>query len=335
MQPKVSIIIPVYNIASYLPTCLDTVLNQTYSNLEIIVVNDGSEDNSPEIIKHYATRDSRLVYISQPNGGLPAARRAGTEVASGDFIFHLDGDDYLPDHAIETLITVQQKTDADMVFSNFTEAYSDHTKPVYIPLKNSDTSELSGTDYLRTVVLSPHCRMGYVWGRLFRKELLKNILYQHTNLEEDVYMIFQIATRCKKIAFTPQSTYYYRRHGKSLTNENAIHFQKAHIVHCLAMCSLLPTLPLPRDIFEQFLIYNLRSIAYYFCICKIDTRTSEWRHLKQLYDETLRLNPAVFRQNLFSTNLPYFAYVAIVLRVPYLTRLAYSVSAFRRKQVNY
>lgn len=331
MQPKVSVIIPVYNIASYLSTCLESVVNQSYTNLEIVVINDGSTDESPKIVDRYTACDPRITCISQPNRGLPAARQTGTEAASGDFILHLDGDDYLPHEAVEVLVRKQGETGADMVFGNFTECYPDHSESITIDLGDLSGAEISGADYLRQVVLSPVCRRGYVWGRLLRKELLQNLSYQQTNLEEDVYMMFQIASRCRKIAFTEQVTYYYRRHRNSITNENAVRFQRAHILHCLAMCDLLPTLSLPRDIVECSLIYNLRSIAYYFCICKVDVRSQEWKNLKALYRKTKRLDPTIVRRHICSRHFPYFVYIIVALRVPVLTGLAYAVSGERRR----
>ena len=100
MDVKVSIIIPVYNVASYLDTCLLSCVSQTFHDLEIIVVNDGSTDESPHIIKKYAEKDSRIRVITKENQGLVYARKSGLDIARGEYVFHLDGDDYLETNAI-------------------------------------------------------------------------------------------------------------------------------------------------------------------------------------------------------------------------------------------
>ncbi len=103
MPPKVSVVIPVYNVGKQLEKCLDSVVAQTFPDIEIIVVNDGSTDNSPEIIARYADKDSRIVVIDKSNEGLAYARKSGIEAAQGEYIQHLDGDDFLEPDAIELL----------------------------------------------------------------------------------------------------------------------------------------------------------------------------------------------------------------------------------------
>ena len=114
-MPAVSIVIPVYNIGKYLEKCLDSVVAQTFPDIEIIVVNDGSTDNSPEIIAGYADKDSRIVVIDKSNEGLAYARKSGIEAAQGEYIQHLDGDDFLEPDAIELLYNKAIEDAADMV----------------------------------------------------------------------------------------------------------------------------------------------------------------------------------------------------------------------------
>ena len=103
MTPQVSVIIPVYNVGKYLEKCLTSVVGQTFSNLEIVVVTDGSTDDSPQIIARFARQDSRIVVIDKPNEGLAYARKSGVEAARGIYIYHLDGDDYIEPDAIELI----------------------------------------------------------------------------------------------------------------------------------------------------------------------------------------------------------------------------------------
>ena len=103
-HPKVSLILPIYNMEKFLERCVDSILAQTYDNLEIILVNDGSKDRSDEICKKYASLDQRVIYVSQKNGGLCAARNAGLDHASGDYIIFIDPDDYVATNLVSDVI---------------------------------------------------------------------------------------------------------------------------------------------------------------------------------------------------------------------------------------
>ena len=128
MPPKVSVVIPVYNVGKQLEKCLDSVVAQTFPDIEIIVVNDGSTDNSPEIIARYADKDSRIVVIDKSNEGLAYARKSGIEAAQGEYIQHLDGDDFLEPDAIELLYNKAIEDAADMVVFPFWFDYVDEKK---------------------------------------------------------------------------------------------------------------------------------------------------------------------------------------------------------------
>ena len=112
---KVSIIIPVYNVEKYLKKCLDSVINQTYKDIEIICVNDGSKDGSENILKEYATKDSRIKIIEKKNGGLSSARNAGLDVASGEYCYFVDSDDWIELNTIEKLTDIILSNDVDVV----------------------------------------------------------------------------------------------------------------------------------------------------------------------------------------------------------------------------
>ena len=114
MEEKVSVIVPVYNVEQYLARCLDTVLAQTYENLEVICVNDGSTDNSLNILEHYARFDSRIKIVNKENGGLGSARNAGIKEAEGKYILFLDSDDYIASFAVEHLVKNAEKNNADI-----------------------------------------------------------------------------------------------------------------------------------------------------------------------------------------------------------------------------
>ena len=115
MSVKVSILIPVYNISQFLPRCLDSCINQTLKDIEIVCVNDGSKDNSLDILKEYAKKDERIKIVDKPNGGLPSARNAGLDAATGEYVMFCDGDDWIKEESCEYLYSLAKKHDANVV----------------------------------------------------------------------------------------------------------------------------------------------------------------------------------------------------------------------------
>ena len=147
-NPLVSVIIPVYNTELFLDSCLWSVVQQTYKELEIIIVNDGSTDRSEDIINKYRKLDTRIIYICQENKGLPSARRAGVDIASGKYIQHLDSDDCLLKDAIASLVCKAESTGADIVNARFIFAYPDGKKKDELA-PFTDFKEISGIQCLK------------------------------------------------------------------------------------------------------------------------------------------------------------------------------------------
>ena len=136
----VSIIIPIYNVEAYLRQCLETVIHQTYPNLEIILVNDGSPDQSEEICKEFFRKDARIRYVRQENGGLSAARNTGIELATGDYITFIDPDDWVTEDYVEVLYRQLKKYDADVSVANY-NLYDDSSSKYLIKVTDDDYSE--------------------------------------------------------------------------------------------------------------------------------------------------------------------------------------------------
>lgn len=168
----ISVIIPVYNTAEYLPRCLDSVLNNTYRNLEVICINDGSTDNSAEILQQYAQQDSRIVIITQENAGVSAARNAGLDRATGDFVAFIDSDDWVQLSSFERFIGSQKKYDADIVACNFMKSYGDE---LIESMLVCEEQLLNVQDVLHNAQLKR-----VVWGKMYRRELLRMVRFDVT-----------------------------------------------------------------------------------------------------------------------------------------------------------
>ena len=216
-NPLVSIIVPVFNTAKYLPKCLDSILNQTYSNLEIILVNDGSTDDSADILKTYAKKDSRIKVTTQENQGLSAARNAGIKKASGKYLTLIDSDDYIESKMIEHFINSVHDTQADIIACSFKEIYPDgkithfnHDYP-----KNTFNTESA----LKAMLLEQGFMVSATM-KLFPTKFFQNIKFPVGKLHEDVGTTYKLIMQAKKIAFIPYEDYIYVHHEDSIINKS-------------------------------------------------------------------------------------------------------------------
>lgn len=252
---KISVIIPVYNVAAYLKGCLESVINQTFPNLEIILVNDGSTDNSLSICEQYQSRNSQIKIITQKNCGLSAARNRGIEAATGNYITFIDSDDwYSSINVLNILYQLLKKNNSDIVVSNFVE-FDNHTNEYY-------THVFSNTPVISTI--SPHQWMtkqyqnneslsqcfSTAWGKLFRRDYFKNVRFPIGKIAEDDLTIWKLYLQAKKIVYTNQSLYVYRNHRTdsitAMTN-NALLFslpaieERIAIEQFLGFSDIIPT----------------------------------------------------------------------------------------------
>ena len=184
MEPyKVSIIIPVYNVKKYLLRCLDSVANQSYRDLEVILVDDGSTDGSGEMCEEYASRDTRFQVIRQENRGQAAARNHAAKRATGEFIAFVDSDDYACGDYVEYLVRLQQKYNTDVVIARGGYAYEDRTLPNY-PKEDADFL-LTAEETL--IKLNYNIGMGAMpWAKLFRRNLILSNPFPEGRIYEDL-----------------------------------------------------------------------------------------------------------------------------------------------------
>ncbi|MFV0584148.1 MAG: glycosyltransferase family 2 protein [Parabacteroides gordonii] len=214
MNIKVSIIIPVYNVAPFLDACLSSCINQTFHDIEIIVVNDGSTDDSPRIIQEYAEKDDRVKVITKENQGLVYARKSGLEVAHGEYVFHLDGDDYIEINAIELLYSEVLRSGADYVACNFFSVYEGNKS-------TSDISnvfyKLSGQELLLSIL---RYKTWNIWGKLMKKSLFDNIIYYPVSIGEDLFFHMQICLKIKKAVCIENHLHNYVLRSGSMTGQN-------------------------------------------------------------------------------------------------------------------
>lgn len=179
--PLVSIIIPVYNVEKYLPKCIDSILNQTYQNIEIVLVNDGSNDSSRQICDEYAVIDSRILVIHKDNGGVSSARNRGLDIATGEWVLFVDADDILPNDALDYYAEVVSKNDVDMVLGSYVKC--NEVGKIIKSNQKQFQKQLSMLDCLKLFYKSDIFQ-GYVWNRLMKLSIIKE---NHLRYNESIY----------------------------------------------------------------------------------------------------------------------------------------------------
>lgn len=201
MRPQVSVIIPVYNVEKYVRRCLKSIENQTYRNLEIIVVNDGSTDDSERICREEESQDSRIHVISKINEGAGYARNTGMDNASGDYFLFVDSDDYLMNTCVERLIEVVEKEKCDIV--KFKWQCGEEEEYCIIPKKKNykiyDNHQAFRT---REVDIC-------VWGKLIKRDIMTDIRYPKESTHDDEFLTYRIIYAANKIAVLDEIYYYY------------------------------------------------------------------------------------------------------------------------------
>lgn len=216
MKSIVSLIVPVYNVEKYLKKCLDSIENQTYTNLQVIIVNDGSTDNSQSVCEDYVKKNQKnWILINQENLGLSAARNTGIAYASGDYIAFLDSDDWLDVDFISTMVRFIENTGADIVESGIRWVYpNSHKDDVYH--KNEIYNMKDALEYYLLQTKPIHSA---VWCKLYNKKIFNNLNFAVGKLHEDGFFTYQAMYECKKYGLMNYIGYNYRqnREGSIMT----------------------------------------------------------------------------------------------------------------------
>ena len=216
MPPKISVIVPVYKVEQYLPRCLDSILAQTYEQLEIICVNDGSPDDSLAILERYAARDARIKVISRENGGLSAARNTGLDAATGELIAFVDSDDFLLPTMVETLLRALEAHCADIVNCQFNHYRSAED----IAPRGYDHAPLvCETMQALRLLLADKQVTNHVWRNLYKAKLFGDIRFPVGKFFEDIVVTPQIFAKAGKVVFLSDALYQYRENRNSITQK--------------------------------------------------------------------------------------------------------------------
>ena len=221
MDKLISVIVPIYKVEKYLKKCVDSLLVQTYKNLEIILVDDGSPDNCSVICDQYALMDSRVKVIHQKNSGLSAARNTGIKIAKGEFIAFVDSDDYIAPNMYEEMFKLISRADAELAICNVQKVDekgkildSDWTVESRVYDKKEIFQKLNGLNAVYYIT---------AWNKLYRRELFSTILFPVGKIHEDEFIIHEIFDKCNRIVSTDSIYYFYlQRDGSIMSNRKSV-----------------------------------------------------------------------------------------------------------------
>ena len=218
-EKLVSVIIPAYNIEDYIGRCLDSIILQTYKNLEIIVVDDGSRDHTGEILDNYAKKDRRIKVIHKENGGVSSARNKGIEAAEGDYIGFIDGDDFIEPEMYKILLDLLEEENADIAHCGYQMVFPDRVDYYHnTGKKKIQTTEEGLKDLLSGEMIEP----GLV-NKLYKKELIKNCRLDETvKINEDLLMNYQLFKLSQKSVYYDITPYSYMIRSSSATGANSL-----------------------------------------------------------------------------------------------------------------
>lgn len=255
MNHTISVIVPVYNVAQYLPQCVDSILSQDYEALEVILIDDGSTDGSGEICDRYVALDSRVRVIHQKNGGAAAAKNAGLRLATGEYLAFVDSDDYLEPGAYGFLMKTLLETGADAVQGSFREIYRNRAEEQRI-----SEETLEGFDYLLRFPKDFSCAL--LWNKLYRRALFDGVFFEEGHKIDDEYFTYQGFLQPRKVVRADRIVCNYRKRASSVMSspESA----ERLVLDCLDSTAkrrrkILDTLPQLREPFDE----NYLDVIWY------------------------------------------------------------------------
>ena len=249
---QISIIVPIYNVEKYLNRCVRSIVNQSYTDLEIILVDDGSTDECPTICDNWAKKDSRIKVIHKQNGGLSSARNAGIDIAAGQYLVLVDSDDYIAENMVAILYSALIKHDADLALCSYIKGNEDSY--CFGDSNDFDSEEKDPLTAIHQIYNSSEDAQLYVsaWGKLYKKELFNGIRYPEGKIFEDIYVTHRILYRCERIAVVSNKLVYYYQHPASIMNSQ----------FSIKKLDYLQALKERVEFFREHKLYDLSEIAY-------------------------------------------------------------------------
>lgn len=300
MNNLISVIVPIYNVEKYLPKCIDSIINQTYQNLEIILVDDGSPDNCGKICDDYAKKDKRIKVIHKENGGVSDARNVGLKLAKGEYIAFVDPDDVLSYEMYKKLLQGAIKNDADIIQCNYCFLFE--TGHIENLKRKQESKTIEGALEAKRAIIKGNISNS-VATKLFKKSLLENIWFNtELKIAEDRLFVYECCCKALKIVLIEDVLYYYYQRENSVIHELDIeHFENDLLVTKIFMKSNMRE----KDILKHLEARTVKQCVVY--VCQI-IRTGKFKNrLSDIRNELIKCKKQIFSSKKLTLKVKVYA----------------------------
>ncbi len=288
MEDLISVIVPIYKVEKYLNKCIDSIINQTYKNLEIILVDDGSPDNCPQMCDEYVKKDSRIKVIHKKNGGLSDARNRGLQIATGEYIYFIDSDDWIYSEALEKMLQALKENQADMCICQYYTVDLNGSQKRSYPSQNNKVEIFSQEEVL-DLLLEDYKITNHIWRKLYKHSKIPNNIFPKNKNFEDIFVMHKLFMQCSKIVYIDDAYYYYRINNngivKTINVKNSMDHLNGSILSCFEISEKYPKLKLKAHtklfetcigIYSESFTINTEKISYLLqvivdTVSKLDT----------------------------------------------------------------
>ena len=219
MGDLISIIVPIYKVEKYLERCVKSIVNQTYKNLEIILVDDGSPDSCPNICDEWKIKDNRIIVIHKENGGLSDARNAGLKIATGKYIGFVDSDDFISEYFVEVLYRNLINTHSDLIQCSYLTVDDNYLEKEKLISANINIKTFDTKNALQLLIEGKMFNQ-VVWNKLYKKELFQEIHFEYDKLNEDEFFTYLVFAKCSEITYIDLPLYYYQIRNESIMRKH-------------------------------------------------------------------------------------------------------------------
>lgn len=267
MNPLISIIVPIYKVEDYLEKCIDSILSQSITKFELILIDDGSPDECGKICDSYASRDHRIKVVHKQNEGLSAARNSGLDIAEGDYVGFVDSDDWIHDKMYETLLNLLIDNNADIAQCEFIRTFDEEET-----IDNSQRNTIetfNNIESLKNIYNKKAISTVVSWNKLYKRELFDHIRFPKGKIHEDEFTTHKLLYKSKKLVYTNKVLYFYRQTPNSIMNSK---FNKKRLDILDAMQERLDFAELTQNemfVNETLQKYMFRLVSFYYK-CKIE-----------------------------------------------------------------
>lgn len=275
--PLISVIVPVYNVEKYLSRCLESLVNQSYDNIEIIVVDDGSTDNSPQIIKKFLNKNDNMRVITQVNQGVSVARNTGLKNAKGKYIMFTDGDDYVDKDFCLAAYTSLMANHSEIVIFNIHVVNNEKSYLINLGLREGQVS--------KEQALSTTINASFPFNKIYRASLFKNISYPVNKLYEDIFITYKIINKAKSVSYVDKALYYYVQRNNSTVHH---HTSESLTDYFESSQQLFDFFKQNYPALSRKMVTTILKGSFYFLAY---ANNNSPQHLLKLADENLRKLP--------------------------------------------